>query len=127
MPVTYYVALPFVRNEEGELVAGEAQDRQSASAAESLARRMAQTFAGAVAGARTGEPATGEFENGVVIRSVGEVPSIEALLSASSIRHRSTASLAEDLAKPGRVGRQACHLAIEVGGRRRSTRARLAR
>ena len=63
MPVTYYVALPFVRNEQGELVPGEAQDRQSASAAESLARRMADTAAGAVAFSRTGEPATGEFED----------------------------------------------------------------
>ena len=49
MPVTYFVALPFVRNAEGELVPGEAQDRQSASASESLARRMAETAAGAVA------------------------------------------------------------------------------
>ena len=31
--VTYFVALPFVRNENGELVAGEAQERQSAGAA----------------------------------------------------------------------------------------------
>ena len=81
MPVTYYVALPFARNEEGELVPGEAQDRQSASAAESLARKMAETSAGAVAFSRTGEPASGEFEDAVVIRSFGEVPSMEELLS----------------------------------------------
>ena len=81
MPVTYYVALPFVRNEEGELVSGEAQDRQSASAAESLARKMAETSAGAVAFSRTGEPVSGEFEDAVVIRSFGEVPSMEELLS----------------------------------------------
>ena len=74
MPVTYYVALPFVRNEEGELVPGEAQDRQSASAAESLARKMSLTSAGAVAFSRTGEPATGEFEDAVVLRTFGEVP-----------------------------------------------------
>ena len=36
-----FVAMQFVRNEEGDLVAGEAQDRQSAGAAESAARRMA--------------------------------------------------------------------------------------
>ena len=47
MPVTYYVALPFVRNEEGELLLREAQDRQSVSAAESHARRLAETAAGA--------------------------------------------------------------------------------
>ena len=80
MPVTYYVALPFVRNEEGELVPGEAQDRQSASAAESLARKLALTAAGAVAFSRTGEPATGDFADAVVLRTFGEVPSMEDLL-----------------------------------------------
>ena len=81
MPVTYYVALPFIRNEEGELVPGEAQDRQSAGAAESLARKLALTSAGAVAFSRTGEPATGDFADAVVIRTFGEVPSMEDLLS----------------------------------------------
>ena len=81
MSVTYYIALPFVRNEEGELVPGEAQDRQSASAAESLARKMALTSAGAVAFSRTGEPATGNFEDAVVIRAFGEVPSMDEMLS----------------------------------------------
>lgn len=80
--VTYFVAMPFIRNEEGELVAGEAQDRQSAGAAESAARRMAETAAGAVAFSRTGDPSTGEFEDAVVLRKFGEVPSIEELLSA---------------------------------------------
>lgn len=82
MPVTYYVALPFMRNEEGELVPGEAQDRQSASSAESLARKLALTAAGAVAFSRTGEPATGEFSDAVVLRTFGEVPSLEDLLGA---------------------------------------------
>ena len=80
MSVTYFVAMPFVRNEEGDLVAGEAQDRQSAQVVESLARRMADTAAGAVAFSRTGDPATGEFEDAVVIRTFGEVPSIDQLL-----------------------------------------------
>ena len=78
--VTYFVALPFVWNDEGELVAGEAQDRQSAGAAESAARLMAETAAGAVAFSRTGDPATGEFEDAVVLREFGDVPSIDALL-----------------------------------------------
>ena len=81
MAVTYYVALPFVRTEEGELVPGEAQDRQTASAAVEAARRMAATSAGAVAFSRTGDPATGDFEDAVVIREFGEVPSVEELLS----------------------------------------------
>ena len=80
MSVTYFVAMPFVRNDEGDLVAGEAQDRPSAYAAESLARRMAATTAGAVAFARTGDPTTGEFEDAVVLKTFGEVPSINQLL-----------------------------------------------
>ena len=78
--VTYFVAMPFMRNDEGELVAGEAQDRQSAGAVESAARRMAETAAGAVAFSRTGDPATGEFEDAVVLRQFGEVPTLEDLL-----------------------------------------------
>ena len=78
--VTYFVAMPFDRDEDGELVAGEAQERQSAGAAESAARRMAETAAGAVAFSRTGDPATGEFTDAVVLRQFGEVPSIDALL-----------------------------------------------
>ena len=81
--VTYFVAMPFVRNDEGELVAGEAQDRRSAAAAESAARRMAETAAGAVAFSRTGDPATGEFEDAAVLREFGEVPSLEDLLTGA--------------------------------------------
>ena len=79
--MTYFVALPFVRNDEGALVAGEAQDRQSAGAAESAALRMAETAPGAVAFSRTGDPATGESEDAAVLRTFGEVPSLLALLS----------------------------------------------
>lgn len=80
MTVTYYVSLPFVRNEDGDLVAGEAQDRQTARAAEIAARRMAETMAGAVAFSRTGDPATGDFDDAIVICSFGDVPTLDALL-----------------------------------------------
>ena len=79
--VTYYVALPFVRTEDGELVAGEAQEKQSSSAAVNAARHMATTAAGAVAFSRTGDPSSGEFEDAVVIQQFGEVPSLDDLLS----------------------------------------------
>ena len=81
--VTYFVALPFTRNEDGELVAGEAQERQTASAALREARRMTMTAAGAVAFSRTGDPGIGEFEDAVVIERFGEVPSIDDLLSGA--------------------------------------------
>ena len=73
--------MPFDRNEEGDLVAGEAQDRQSAGAAESAARRMAETAAGAVAFSRTGDPATGEFEDAGRTPGCGQVPTLDDLLS----------------------------------------------
>ena len=79
--VTYYVALPFVRSEDGDLVAGEAQEKQTSTAALLEAQRMAVRSAGAVAFSRTGDPSTGEFADAVVIKSFGEVPSLDDLLS----------------------------------------------
>ena len=79
--ITYYVALPFIRTEDGELDAGEAQERQTAGAAVREAQRMALTSPGAVAFSRTGDPSDGEFEDAVVIQRFGEVPSLEELLS----------------------------------------------
>ena len=73
MGVTYYVALPFVRTDDGEVVAGEAKELRTAGAAVREAQRMALTAAGAVAFSRTGDPAMGEFEDAVVIRRFGEV------------------------------------------------------
>ena len=74
---------PFVRTEDGDLAPGEAQDRQSAFSAESLARRMAATAAGAVAFSRTGDPATGDFEDAVVLLQIGEVPTLDNLFGQS--------------------------------------------
>lgn len=73
---------PSLRSEhQGDLVAGNAQDRPCASAAESLARRMAETSAGAFAFSCTGEPATSDIDDAVVIRCFGEVRTVEELLS----------------------------------------------
>ncbi|WP_158808519.1 hypothetical protein [Beijerinckia sp. L45] len=80
--VTYYVALPFVWSEDGELVAGEAQERQTASAAIRAAQALANTPTGAVAFSRTGGPSTGDFADAEVIRSFGTVPDADTLLAA---------------------------------------------
>jgi hypothetical protein len=82
MGVTYYVALPFVQTDDGELVAGEAKEFQTAGAAVREAQRMSIVAAGAVAFSRTGDPADGEFEDAVVIHRFGEVPDVDALLTA---------------------------------------------
>ena len=72
--VTYYVALPFVRSEDGELAPGEAFEVQSEAAAKSRAKLMAINSAGAIAFARTGDPALGEFRPAVILARYGEMP-----------------------------------------------------
>ncbi|GLK86707.1 hypothetical protein [Ancylobacter defluvii] len=72
--VTYYVVLPFVRDEEGDLVAQEGIELQSAAAAKSKASLLAGSKAGVVAFSRTGDPSQGEFEPAVVIARYGETP-----------------------------------------------------
>jgi hypothetical protein len=73
MNVTYYVVVPFDRNEEGDLAAGDAQEATSAPAAERGARSLAIEHAGAVAFSRTGDPSIGEFQDAVVLAQFGEV------------------------------------------------------
>lgn len=72
-PVTYHVVVPFDRDGEGDLKPGEAQEATSAGAAERRARSLAVEHAGAVAFSRTGDPATGEFEDAVVLAQFGDV------------------------------------------------------
>lgn len=84
--VTYYVALPFDDNREGELVAGEAQECQTASAAIRHAESMAKANVGAVAFSRKGDPSTGDFEAAEVIGKFGKVSAEEALLGYEEYR-----------------------------------------
>jgi hypothetical protein len=73
--VTYFVALPFVAADDGA-APGEAVECTSAAAAmvraENLSRK--EGIVGAVAFSRTGDPAVGEFNDAVVLRSFGDVP-----------------------------------------------------
>jgi hypothetical protein len=71
--ITYYVVLPFVRAEDG-LAAEQAVEAPSRAAAISRARVAAQSKAGAIAFARTGDPARGEFKDAEVLAKFGEVP-----------------------------------------------------
>ena len=72
--VTYYVALPFVADNDG--VAGEPTECFNPNAAvmraEALSRK--EGHVGAVAFSRTGDPATGDFSDAKVIRKFGDVP-----------------------------------------------------
>jgi hypothetical protein len=71
--LTYFVVLPFIRTEDG-LVAEDAAEAPSRAAAISRARLVATKKAGAVAFARTGDPATGEFTDAEVLAKFGDVP-----------------------------------------------------
>ena len=75
MAVTYYVALPFIRTEDGT-APGEARECQSEAAAIRRAEGMSRdpANAGAVAFKRAGDPNVGEFSDAVVLKKFGDVP-----------------------------------------------------
>jgi hypothetical protein len=72
--VTYYVAMGFERDPEGELIAMEPIEAQSSTQAISRARSLAASKAGAIAFSRTGDPDIGEFRDAVILFTEGEVP-----------------------------------------------------
>jgi hypothetical protein len=75
MAVTYYVALPFIRTEDGA-APGAAQECQSEAAAIRRAEGMSRdpAYAGAVEFKRAGDPNVGEFSDAVVLKKFGDVP-----------------------------------------------------
>lgn len=79
--LTYFVVQSFERTRLGFLSPDapvQATDRDHALR---LAGRLAGIKTGVMAFSRTGNPATGEYEDAVVIASHGEVPALEAELS----------------------------------------------
>ena len=72
--MTYFVVLPIVRNEEGDLVAEEGQEAPNAFAAQRRAQAMIGKKAGSIAFSRSGDPSIGEFEDAVVLGRYGEAP-----------------------------------------------------
>jgi hypothetical protein len=75
MAVTYYVALPFVRTEDG-VAHGEAiempNERAATRRAEAMSRDAAN--AGALAFKRSGDPNIGSFADSTILKTFGEVP-----------------------------------------------------
>ena len=76
MAVTYFVALPFVRTEEG-VAPGQAQEMPSEAAAMRRAEAMSRdpANAGALAFKRSGDPTLGTFDEATILRTFGDVPS----------------------------------------------------
>jgi hypothetical protein len=75
--VTYYVALAFKKAEDdgGDIVACDPREARSSEQAIRMAASLAkeQGHCGAIAFSRTGDPALGEFEDAVILKTVGEV------------------------------------------------------
>ena len=73
--LTYYVALPFRRDDAGMPVAGEPQECRDASKAVRVASILAIDAAncGALAFSRTGDPSLGDFDDAKVIKIFGDV------------------------------------------------------
>jgi hypothetical protein len=74
--ITYYVALPFLRDDTGTLVPGAAEECQSSTTALRRAELLSRAAGniGAVAFSRSGDPMAGEFGDAKLIRKFGEVP-----------------------------------------------------
>jgi len=76
MSVTYYVVVPYGRNQEGGLVAGEGQPAPTEAAALSKAEGLSTQHVGVAAFSREANMSTGEFEPAVVIARYGETPDV---------------------------------------------------
>jgi hypothetical protein len=74
--VTYYVAMPFLQDDDGTPIAGAAEECQSSSGALRRAEILSRVAGciGAVAFSRTGDPLIGEFSDAQLLRKFGEVP-----------------------------------------------------
>ncbi len=74
--VTYYVAMPILRDDSGSPVAGAAEECQSPSGALRRAEGLSKAAGsvGAVAFSRTGDPMIGEFSDAQLLKKFGEVP-----------------------------------------------------
>lgn len=72
--VTFHVALPFVRDDEGHLCPDQPIECPSPASAVSRARAATANRAGAIAFSRTGDPDVGEYADAVILARIGEVP-----------------------------------------------------
>ena len=74
--ITYYVALPFVPADDG-VAAGEPAECPTAAAAIRRAEALSRIEGnvGALAFSRTGDPGAGDFNDAVLLKAFGDVPS----------------------------------------------------
>lgn len=72
--ITYYVVQAYDLDEEGNLVAREAQQATSSDQAMRVAAALAREAAGVIAFSRTGDPDIGEYGEAIIIHKAGAVP-----------------------------------------------------
>jgi ABC-type uncharacterized transport system substrate-binding protein len=74
--ITYYVAMPFFKDDNGSPVAGNPEECQSPITALRRAEILARGagHVGAVAFSRSGDPTIGEFSDATLLKSYGNVP-----------------------------------------------------
>lgn len=74
--ITYYVAMPFLVDDNGSPVAGNPEECQSLTTAMRRAEILSrgQGHIGAVAFSRTGDPMIGEFGDAKLLKVFGNVP-----------------------------------------------------
>ena len=74
--ITYYVAMPFLMDDDGSPVAGAAEECQTSTTALRRAEILSRAAGsiGAVAFSRTGDPMMGEFGEAKLLRKFGSVP-----------------------------------------------------
>ena len=72
--IEYYVAVSFVRDDESEMVYGQAMAAQSSAEAKFLAQRLARQDGGAVAFKRKADPDIGHYEDAEILGTYGEIP-----------------------------------------------------
>lgn len=71
--ITYYAVVPFSKDDEGNLIPGEAKECPNGDRARRMALAMSEKHAGAIAFSRTGNPDQGDFQDATVIAVYGAV------------------------------------------------------
>jgi hypothetical protein len=72
--LTYYVVQSYQAGKKGNLFADEPVAVSDLRHAQRLAERLSSSKVGVLAFSRTGDPATGEYQDAVVIVAFGQVP-----------------------------------------------------
>lgn len=74
---TYFVVQSFEKTRKGALVASSPVEAQGEQQAMRLAERLSRGCAGVVAFSRSGDPATGEFDDATILVCYGAVPGLD--------------------------------------------------